>query len=73
MYYPGETKNETYYSRPSMPDPSSQQLIDIHVILKPLSNKVKGFIRDDLDFLTHLPQSVPNDSIFVTYDVELLY
>ena len=44
----------------------------VDIILKPLTKYVPSFVRDDLDFLNHLPKSVENDSLLVTYDVNSL-
>ena len=45
----------------------------IDILLKPLVNYVTSFVRDDFDFLTHLPEKLPFESVFVTYDVNSLY
>lgn len=43
------------------------------IILKPLCQNVKSFIRDDLDFLRHLPEQVDPDAELVSLDVVNLY
>lgn len=45
----------------------------IDIILKPLCQEVPSFIRDDLDFLTHLPEIAPVNSELITFDVVSLY
>ena len=45
----------------------------IDLILQPLTYKVKSLVRYDLDFLTHLPNELLYESVFITYDVNSLY
>ena len=45
----------------------------IDIILKPLCRVVPSFVRDDLEFLNHLPTSVSANSELVTFDVVSLY
>ena len=45
----------------------------IDIILKPLCNKVPSFIRDNLDFLNHIPDKADENTILVTFDVVSLY
>ena len=52
---------------PSSPSHQLSNLIDI--ILKLLCNKIPSFIRDDLDFLNHIPNEVDENTILVTFDV----
>ena len=62
--------------RPIVGGPSSatQRLSHfVDIILKPLCEKVPSFLRDDLDFLNHLPSSADTDSELVTFDVVSLY
>ena len=56
------------------PNSVSQRLSHfVDIILKPLCEKVPSFIRDDLDFLNHLPTTVSPDSELITFDVVSLY
>ena len=56
------------------PNSVSQRLSHfVDIILKPLCEKVPSFIRDDLDFLNHLPTSVSPNSELITFDVVSLY
>ena len=45
----------------------------LDIILRPLTDKVKSYVRDDMDFLKHLPEKVNFDSEFITLDVTSLY
>lgn len=56
---------------PAAPTQRLSNLLDI--ILKPLCQNVKSFIRDDLDFLRHLPDQVGPDAKLVSLDVVNLY
>jgi hypothetical protein len=42
-------------------------------VLKPLCCEVKSYVRDDLDFLQHLPNNVGTSDKLVTLDVVNLY
>ncbi|XP_062602971.1 uncharacterized protein LOC134264726 [Saccostrea cucullata] len=56
---------------PNAPTQRISQLLDI--LLKPLCKKVTSYVRDDLDFLNHLPSNVNKDAKLVTFDVVSLY
>ncbi|CAG2217946.1 unnamed protein product [Mytilus edulis] len=45
----------------------------IDIVLKPLCREVPSFIRDDLDFLNHLPKTVNPNSELITFDIVSLY
>ncbi len=45
----------------------------IDTLLKPYTKHVKSYLRDTNDFLNALPQSVPPDTLLVSFDVESLY
>ena len=56
------------------PASSTQRLSNmLDIILKPLCTKVTSYVRDDMDFLNYIPQTVPGDTILVTFDVSSLY
>ena len=62
--------------RPIVAGPSCETsrlscLIDI--LLKPLTIKVKSYLRDDIDFINKLPTSVPTNTKLVSFDVVSLY
>ena len=54
-----------------MPTQRLSNLIDI--LLKPLCTEVKSYVRDDLDFLRHLPDTITPSDKLVTMDVTNLY
>ena len=45
----------------------------IDILLKPFIEKVKGCVRDDIDFLNYIPKSVPSNTLLVSFDVVNLY
>ena len=45
----------------------------LDIILRPLTDVVKSYVRDDIDFLDHLPTKVDFDSTFISLDVTSLY
>ena len=45
----------------------------IDILLKPFIEKVKSYVRDDIDFLKHIPENVPQNTLLVTFDVVSLY
>ena len=42
-------------------------------MLKPLCQRVPRFIRDDMDFLNYIPDTVQPDTLIVSFDVTSLY
>ncbi|XP_062612905.1 uncharacterized protein LOC134274656 [Saccostrea cucullata] len=56
---------------PISPTQHLSQLLDI--LLKPLCTEVKSYVRDDLDFLRHLPDKILPSETLVTMDVTNLY
>ena len=63
-------------SRPIVagPNPPTHRLSTfLDIILRPLTEIVKSYVRDDLDFLHHLPKNIDFDSIFISLDVTSLY
>ena len=62
--------------RPIVAGPACQthrisNLLDI--LLKPLIKHVPSFLRDTTDFLNSLPNRIPKETLFATFDVESLY
>ncbi len=45
----------------------------IDILLRPYIKFVKSYVRDDIDFLTHLPETIKENSVFVSFDVTSLY
>ena len=62
--------------RPNVAGPSSptHRLSNFfYLILKPVCEQIPSFIRDDLDFLQHIPKEIDENSILVSFDVVNLY
>ena len=62
--------------RPIVAGPACQthrlsNLIDI--LLRPITKRVKSYLRDTTDFLNHLPSAVPENTLLASFDVESLY
>lgn len=68
---PGDLKLRPIVAGPSCPTQRLSNLIDI--ILKPLCDTIPSFIRDNMDFLNHLPKTVENNTTLVSFDVTSLY
>ena len=72
-----EIKDVDYLKlRPIVAGPACQtrrisNLLDI--LLKPLIKHVPSFLRDTTDFLNSLPNRIPKETLFATFDVESLY
>ena len=45
----------------------------VDIILKPLRKEVPSFIRDDMDFLNHMPSEIDKNTLLVSFDVVSLY
>ena len=63
-------------SRPIVAGPNSpthRLSIFLDIILRPLTEKVTSYVRDDMDFLNYLPKKIDFDSTFVSFDVTSLY
>ena len=41
----------------------------IDILLKPFIEKVESYVRDDIDFLKHIPDNVPQNTLLVSFDV----
>ena len=48
-----------------------RNLVDI--LLKPFIEKVKSFVRDDIDFLNYIPKTLPSNTLLVSFDVVNFY
>ncbi|XP_014783644.1 uncharacterized protein LOC106878817 [Octopus bimaculoides] len=56
------------------PQAPTQQLSHFtDVLLKPLCPLIPSYIRDDIDFLIHIPNTVPKNTILASFDVTNLY
>ena len=56
---------------PSSPTRRLSNFLDL--ILKPLCKYMTSYIRDDLDFLSHIPEEVSKNTILVSMNVVNLY
>ena len=45
----------------------------LDILLRPLTKRVKSYLRDTMDFLNHLPATVQESSLLVSFDIESLY
>lgn len=45
----------------------------IDILLKPFIKHVKSYVRDDIDFLSHVPNKIDKNAILVSFDVTNLY
>ncbi|VDI56115.1 Hypothetical predicted protein [Mytilus galloprovincialis] len=68
---PNDLKFRPIVGGPSSVTQNLSHFIDI--VLKPLCPEVPSFIRDDLDFLNHLPKTVNPNSELITFDIVSLY
>ncbi|KAL5020728.1 hypothetical protein ScPMuIL_002188 [Solemya velum] len=56
------------------PESETQRLSHfLDLILKPICEKIPSFVRDDMDFLNHIPPEVPDSTILASFDVTSLY
>ena len=68
---PPDLKLRPIVAGPSSPTHRLSNFTDI--VLKPLCKHVPSFIRDDLDFLNHLPQTIDENALLVSFDVVSLH
>lgn len=68
---PEDLKLRPIIAGPSSPTQRLSNLLDL--VLKPLCKKVPSYIRDDLDFLNHIPENVQPETLLVSFDVTSLY
>ena len=68
---PPDLKFRPIVAGPASPTHRLSNFVDI--ILKPLCKHVPSYIRDDFDFLNHIPNKVTEDTILVSFDVISLY
>ena len=47
--------------------------IFLDIILRPLTEKVTSYVRDDMDFLNYLPKKTDFDSTFFSFNITSLY
>jgi hypothetical protein len=68
---PTDLKFRPIVAGPSCPTHRLSNLLDI--LLKPFVHHVKSYVRDDIDFLTQIPQNIGDTDSFVTFDITSLY
>lgn len=68
---PSDLKMRPIVAGPSSPTHRLSNFLDL--ILKPLCKKVPSFIRDDMDFLNHIPNEISENTLLVSFDVVSLY
>ena len=68
---PSDLKVRPIIAGPECPTKRLSNFIDI--ILKPMVQKVKSYIKDDLDFLNKCPRTTSTNTTLNTYDVVSLY
>ena len=73
IHRPDDLSFRPIVAGPACPTSRLSQVVD--EILKPLVQNVKSYVRDDIDFLTKLPQDITNqeDGQLVTLDAVSLY
>ena len=70
---PPEIVSRPIVAGPNSPAHRLSKFKFLGIILRPLTDKVKSYVRDDMDFLTYLPEKVEFKSEFITLDVTSLY
>ncbi|KAK3091940.1 hypothetical protein FSP39_023867 [Pinctada imbricata] len=68
---PGDLKLRPIVAGPACPTHRLSNLLDI--ILKALCKLVPSYIRDDIDFLNYIPDSVDANTKLISFDVTSLY
>lgn len=68
---PEDLKMRPIVGGPNCPTHRLSNFIDI--LLKPFLKHVQSYIRDGVDFLNHLPETIDETSLLVTFDVKSLY
>ena len=68
---PTDLKLRPIVAGPCCPTQRLSNLLDI--ILKPLCKLVPSFVKDDMDFLRHIPDTVEENTLLVSFDVTSLY
>ena len=68
---PPNLKFRPIVAGPACPTHRLSHLLDI--LLTPYVKHVSTFIRDDIDFLNHLPETISENEMFASFDVTSLY
>ena len=70
IFQPSDLKFRPIVGGPNNPTQRLSHLLDL--IIKPICPEVPSFVKDDIDFLHHLPESTENRTKLVTFDVTSL-
>ncbi len=68
---PEDLKFRPIVAGPACPTHRLSNFVDI--LLRPYIKHVKSYVRDDIDFLNHLPTNIDKDILLSTFDVSSLY
>ena len=68
---PDDLKFRPIVAGPACPTHRLSYIVD--KILQPMLKNIQSYIRDDLDFLNHIPETVTEDTLLVSFDVTSLY
>ena len=68
---PEDLKFRPIVAGPICPTSRLSNLLDI--LLRPFIKYVKSYVRDDLDFLNHLPENIGDEMCLITMDITSLY
>ena len=68
---PANLKFRPIVAGPACPTSRLSHLLDI--LLSPYVKHVPSFVRDDIDFLNHLPETISENEILASFDVTSLY
>ena len=68
---PDDLKFRPIIAGPACPTHRLSNLVDI--LLQPFVNHVSSYVRDDIDYLNHIPSSATKDTLLTTFDVTSLY
>ena len=71
VFQPSDLKFRPIVGGPNCPTQRLSHFLDI--ILKPICPEVQSFVRDDIDFLSHLPENTEEGTTLITFDVTSLY
>ena len=68
---PSDLKFRPFVAGPSCTTSRLSKLIDI--LLQPFLNKIKSYIKDNIDFLNSIPEKIDPNTLITTFDVTNLY
>ena len=71
VHYVNDLKLRPIVAGPTCQTHRLSNLLDI--LLRPLTKRVKSYLRDTTDFLNHLPSEISDNTLLVSFDVQSLY